>query len=237
MEFDQVGSYVGKELPLFKEARNWKHYVSSLIYPLTVGRDVLEVGSGIGAFTEALLDGNQRSWTCLEPDITLIAEHQANIRSQKNVDINFKIGNIEVFRNSEKFDTILYIDVLEHIKDDLEELEKASKLLHPGGRIVVLSPAHSFLYSNFDKSIGHFRRYTKGSLLAITPKELKIQRILYLDMFGMLASLGNAILLRQSSPNYYQIKFWDRVLVRLSKIFDPILNYKIGKSIYCVWSK
>lgn len=63
-----------------------------------------------------------------------------------------------------RFDTILYIDVLEHIADDRAELVEAARRLNPGGYLVVLSPAHQWLFTAFDAAIGHVRRYTAKSL-------------------------------------------------------------------------
>lgn len=89
------------------------------------------------------------------------------------------------------FVTILYIDVLEHIEDDKEELKKASCHLKPGGYLIILSPSLQILYSTFDAGIGHFRRYTKKSLKSILPSSLKIERLLHLDTIGLLVSMGN----------------------------------------------
>ena len=73
------------------------------------------------------------------------------------------VGSLRTFSDSPCFDCILYIDVLEHIEDDRAQIDAAARLVRGGGHVVILSPAHHWLFSEFDKSIGHFRRYNKGS--------------------------------------------------------------------------
>ncbi len=135
------------------------------------------------------------------------------------------------------FDCILYIDVLEHIEADRAELSGAARRLAPGGALIVLSPAHAWLYSEFDRQIGHCRRYTRASLRAAVPSKVEEEAVFYLDAAGLLASLGNKILLRQSLPTARQIAFWDAWLVRASQWLDPLLGHSLGKSVIGIWRK
>jgi len=135
------------------------------------------------------------------------------------------------------FDTILYIDVLEHINDDKEELKIASKHLKPGGKLIIISPAIPQLYSEFDRSVGHYRRYTKKSIDIIAQSDLIVKRISYIDSLGALASLANRLFLNQKMPAVNQLKFWDKILIPCSKCVDRILGYSFGKSILAVFTK
>jgi SAM-dependent methyltransferase len=145
-------------------------------------------------------------------------------------------GTVADLTEGERFDAILYIDVLEHIDDDRTELSRATEHLKPDGHLVVLAPAHTWLFSRFDASIGHYRRYTKKTLLAAAPRSLKPKRVIYLDSCGLCASLGNRLLLQQNLPTANQILFWDRRFVPISRILDPLLFFKVGKSILAVWT-
>ena len=127
------------------------------------------------------------------------------------------------------------MDVLEHIQDDRAELERAAEHLHPGGRLIVLAPAHMLLYSPFDRAIGHHRRYDARSLPGVVPRELRREGLWYLDALGYLASLANRLLLRQDLPSSRQIRFWDRLLVPCSRPLDWVLRYRFGRSILGVW--
>jgi SAM-dependent methyltransferase len=137
----------------------------------------------------------------------------------------------------QQFDTIVYIDVLEHIEKDSEELSEAARHLRPGGHIIVLSPAHQRLYSPFDAAIGHFRRYNRSSLRAVSPVDLTLIRMRYLDSVGLLASLANSLFLRQSMPHKGQLQFWDNWIVPVSRVLDPLLFYSAGKTIIGIWRK
>jgi hypothetical protein len=132
---------------------------------------------------------------------------------------------------------LLLRDVLEHIEDDAAELRRAADRLAPGGHLVVLAPAHRALYTAFDAAIGHHRRYTRAGLLALAPAGLVPVRARYLDAVGMLASLGNRLLLRSATPTTRQIQLWDRLMVPPSRLVDPLLGFAVGKSVLVVWSK
>jgi 2-polyprenyl-3-methyl-5-hydroxy-6-metoxy-1,4-benzoquinol methylase len=229
--------YVGSELELFAVARNWKAYWSAQIRPFIAG-DVLEVGAGIGSNT-ALLDpkGGSGRWVCLEPDAELVEELKTSLGSV-NTPRHYEIvcGTLESL-GSQMFDTIIYIDVLEHIEKDLDELNHAATHLRPGGHLIVLSPAHQRLFSPFDAAIGHFRRYNRPMLRSISPAGLRLERLRYLDCAGLTLSAANMLLLRQSMPTKAQLRVWDRCVVPFSRILDPLFLYSVGKTIIGVWTK
>ena len=147
------------------------------------------------------------------------------------------LGKLVNLKKSHLFDCILYIDTLEHIEHDKEELISAAKLLKRNGKLIILSPAYNWLYSEFDKSIGHFKRYDKKQLLMIKPASLGVDFIFYLDSFGVLASLGNKLILKKNLPNSNQIRFWDTFLVPISIISDSIFRFKFGKSVVAIFTK
>lgn len=223
--------YVGGELELFEKAKNWKRYWRDRIRPFVSG-DVLEVGAGIGANTVALTDLPRRSWTCLEPDAAL-----AKQIPHLGPGYETRIGTTESLAPGEFFDSILYIDVMEHIEDDQGEMNRAAFHLKPNGHMIVLSPAHSFLYTPFDRAIGHYRRYSRSSLRAVAPVELSEEMLIYMDSVGMLASASNRLLLSQSMPTESQILAWDSLMVPVSRVLDPILFHQVGKSIAGVWRR
>lgn len=231
-----ASSYVGSELEIFQHATRWKAYFARALRRYVTG-NVLEVGAGLGGTSRFLCDGQQRSWTCLEPDSALLDQLHASFGADPLPSpVRVLCGTVGALPDHERFDTILYIDVLEHIDDDSGELARSAAHLRPGGHIIVLAPAHQALYSPFDKAIGHFRRYSKASLLAAAPPVLRPVEAYYLDAAGMAASLANRVLLRASMPTVDQIKFWDRVLVPVSRVIDPVLARSVGKSVVAVWT-
>jgi SAM-dependent methyltransferase len=232
-----VYNYIGSELELFAAAARWKDYLHRQIAPY-LGPEVLEVGAGIGGTTKALCRDGHHRWVCLEPDRALVERlSQAIAARELPPCCRPVIGTLNDVLDLPPVDSILYIDVLEHIENDCDELAQISCHLKPGGYLIVLSPAHPFLYTAFDRAIGHYRRYTRGSLRALSPPGLDVARIRYLDSAGMIASLGNRLVLKQSVPTLRQIAFWDNVLVRLSTVLDPLLGFQVGKSVLGIWRK
>ena len=229
--------YSGRELDLFGTATHWKGYVKSALAPYLVGH-VLEIGAGMGGSTVALCSDRQESWTALEPDANLCAELQARIKQAKlPVSIEVKTGSLSDLDATTRFSCILYLDVLEHIKDDAAELAAAAQHLAPGGALVVVAPAHPWLFTEFDRAIGHFRRYTARTLARLTPAGLELARLEYLDSVGLFASLANRVALRTATPTARQVGFWDNFMVPISRRVDPLLFYRVGKSILSVWRK
>lgn len=229
--------YKGSELELFEKAENWKAYYQNLIKDY-LGQEVLEVGAGIGATTRILCSQNHSRWLCLEPDPamgdlinSLIENHELPSNCQ------VKVGLVADLRPEETFDTVIYIDVLEHIENDRDELKLSCSHLRPGGFLVVLSPAHQWLFTPFDAAIGHHRRYNKSTLSAVIPESLERIELKYLDSVGAIASLGNRFVLKSNIPSARQLAVWDKLMIRMSRVIDPLLGYRAGKSVLGVWQK
>lgn len=146
-------------------------------------------------------------------------------------------GTIEDLDPSLRFDTILYIDVLEHIPDDAAELEGAGGRLRPGGCLAVVAPAHAGLTSALDRAVGHLRRYTRETLRSAAPAALDCIAIWYLDSLGILASFANRVILRQRLPSATEVRLWDRVLVPCSVVVDRLTGYRLGKSVVGIWRR
>jgi SAM-dependent methyltransferase len=230
--------YMGDELEIFKHAHNWKRYWGSQVQPY-LGQRVLEVGAGIGGTTQVLCSEQYDYWLGIEPDqmmLQQLLEQQA--AGMYPSCCEFKAETIQTLSHDLLFDSIIYIDVLEHIEQDKQEVTAAVQHLRPGGYLIVLSPAFQFLYTPFDKAIGHYRRYTRKMLRQLTPPNCQIVKETYLDTTGMLASLTNLLFLRASQPSVQQILFWDRLMIPISRYFvDHITFHQFGRSILFIWQK
>lgn len=227
--------YIGNELELFAAAKNWKGYIANLIKQYIKG-DVLEAGAGIGSNTMVFFTPEVTSWLLLEPDKKFCTVLET-LLAENHLPAKCFVFNGYSNELSNKFDTIIYIDVIEHIEDDKKEIDTATSLLKKGGKLIVLSPAHNFLMSPFDKAIGHFRRYSKKTIINTANENLAAVKIIYADSMGLVASLANKYFLKQQYPTKKQIHFWDTFIVPVSKIIDRILFYKAGKTIIAVWTK
>lgn len=124
--------------------------------------EILEVGCGIGNFTSTLVNYGQ-VWA-IDINNEYIEKTKDKVKGKARVGF----GDIEkgkYFFPSRKFDVIVCLNVLEHIKDDAAAGNNLYQLLRKGGKLILLAPAHWFLYGEIDRSIGHFRRYNKRGLI------------------------------------------------------------------------
>lgn len=149
---DEVGK---NTLEVMEKAKWYNEWVYSFIKPY-LGKKTLEVGAGIGNFTKLLVkDTNVFA-------IDNNKDYKLKLSKIKNKKLISGFGDIEkgeYFFKNRKFDTIVSLNVLEHIKDDLAALKNMNKLLKKNGKMFLLVPAHQTLYSEFDKNLGHYRRY------------------------------------------------------------------------------
>lgn len=230
-------TYEGSELALFGKAVNWKGYWGRKLAPFVKGR-VLEVGAGLGSNAPSLGLSAGRDWTLLEPDSDMCGQIRDRLeRGELPGEARVVCGLLRDLPAEPAFDSIVYIDVLEHIEDDRTELVEAIRRMRPGGHLIVLSPAYQYLFSPFDAAIGHHRRYDRASLLAVAPHGLRPVKAFYLDSLGLLLLFLNRFLFRQSSPTPATIRLWDSVIVRLSRLLDPVLGFSAGRSVIAIWSK
>ena len=155
------GYYV---LQSMRRARGLNRWILEQFRPF-VGQRVVEAGCGIGNFTELLLD--RERLVCLDNDplyvemINWRLGHLENLRALK-----FDLSDTAAYATlkEERVDTIVCLNVLEHIAPDEAVLRAYYDLLEPGGHAIILVPAHPSLYGPCDAAIGHERRYTQVEL-------------------------------------------------------------------------
>tara|TARA_B100002052_G_scaffold293850_1_gene317666 strand:- start:994 stop:1686 length:693 start_codon:yes stop_codon:yes gene_type:complete len=222
------------QIDIFYNTKNWKNYWTKGLSDFIKG-DILDVGSGTGSnipFYSKVINTSQI--TCLEPDKKLFSNLKKKHKNKKKIIIkNLKLSQL---KNTKKYKTIIYADVLEHIKNDFKELRLALNHLKKNGRLIILCPAHNFLFTSFDKNVGHFRRYNKNMFKSFEIQNATIEKLYYLDSIGFFLSILNKLILKRN-PKKKEIKFWDNIIVPLSRISDLLLCNLFGKSIVCVYKK
>ena len=154
----------------------------------------------------------------------------------KNTNFNY---TSEITKNiKKKFDSIMYLNVLEHIKNDNEEVLNAFEKLNYKGYLIILVPAHNKLYSKFDKAIGHFRRYEMEFFEKIKIDGSIIIKLSYLDSTGYFLYYLNKIFFKEEIyPSKLKIFIWDKLFTPVTYFLDKILFYKFGKNILYVIQK
>ena len=225
----QNNDYEGWELNYFDNAKNFRLYQLNLIKKFLNG-NVAEVGPGNGK--------NLSQYINIPSEINLFEPSKKlykNLRKKFKKNKKINIYNKNFRSNLKKYDAILYLDVLEHIKNDRLEIKHAFKSLKKGGMLIINVPAFNYLYSEFDRDVGHFRRYSKKSLLRIFVNlKFKILKLVYYDVVGYFLSLMSKILVTNYKRNFAKkIKLWNS-LIWLSIILDKLIQYRFGKSLLLV---
>ena len=195
--------------------------------------DILEVGAGCGSFTKNYLNKSINSITLTELDKKNILDLKEKFKANANI----KILNKNIEDVSGKFDSIIYLHVLEHIKNDEQEILNATKRLNKNGFLIIMVPAHQKIYSNLDRAVGHFRRY-EIEFFNKNFKSLKKINIKFLDTMGYFLYLFNKFFFKKEVyPSKFKIFIWDKIFTPLTVIVDFIFRYRFGKCILVIYKK
>lgn len=180
----------------------YNRFLFDFIKPF-LGQNILEVGSGIGNISKFLfLKARTLYLTDIEDKYLIrLKSLYAHYPQIKVLKYNLEQNPIDAI---EKIDTVVCLNVLEHIKDDDHALNEMHDLLQTGGRLLLLVPAHHILYGSIDKAIGHFRRYEKIELIDKLQKAgFIIEKIRFINLPGVLGWFINSrILNRKAVPNF-----------------------------------
>lgn len=225
--------YLNEVLEFFDISDNYRSYQIEL-FGNYVGKEILEVGAGRGKIIEILAQNSEKQFTLLELDKNFFDILNNKFNSKNIKVLEERTQNIK----EKKFDTIFYLDVIEHIEDDRFELDTAYNLLKKNGHLIIIVPAFQILFSKFDQRVGHFRRYRKEFFKRYSDeKNLKIKKLVYFDFLGFFIILFSKLLnLTNSKKTTLGIKIWN-FLIPLSRLIDKITFHSIGKSIVCIYEK
>lgn len=220
--------YDGFELEYFDNSNNFRKYQLNLIKKF-LKNNTAEVGPGRGGFVN-YYKKYCKFLNLIEPDKKL-----CRLLKQKYSNKKITIKNSTINKVQTKFDTIMYFDVLEHIQNDLKEVLSAKKRLKKNGYLIFSVPAFQIFYNNFDKSVGHYKRYNKEDFKIIASKaNLKIEKLIYYDSFGLLLIILSKIFNISNKNLGKNIKIWN-FFIPFSKILDVLTFNKFGKSLLCVF--
>ena len=201
-----------------------------------IGNNVLEVGSGLGLITEMLVNEGKRV-TALEPDANLFEQFSRNITSS-NVRGHCLtlVEYLEKFPSDNSFDTILYVNVLEHISDDIGELKTALGVMKEDAKIVIFVPASPRLYGTMDWISGHFRRYRMNELKSVAEiAGLRTVECRAFDPIGVLPYWIMYRLLKRRTLSASSVSLYDKVIIPFSAaIPSKVIRRTGGKNLILV---
>ena len=123
------------------------------------------------------------------------------------------------------------MNVIEHIEDDKLSLKNCKYLLKPGGHLILLAPAYSWLFGTFDKQLGHFRRYTIKTLSDLLEKQhFEISSGSYFNITGIAGWFLFGKIFRRRMLGKGEMSAFNSI-VPFAKLTDRILAKKAGLSI------
>jgi SAM-dependent methyltransferase len=228
-----ASAYTIEDQRRMTRARNYVAWLARLVRP-HLGQCVVEVGCGIGNFTAELLG---RDVIALDRDpecVEILKTRYPATRSFTREVGRDEIADLRRFQP----DSCIFINVLEHIEDDLKALRDVAEILSPGGAIIVLAPAFPSLFGPIDRSLGHYRRYTRASIRKVARSaELRIEKLHYVNLAGFFAWFSNAHILKLHAQSETQIDFFDRYVVPVMERVETKVPPPFGQSLFAVLRK
>ena len=210
--------------------RQWEY---DLVAPF-LGRSILEVGSGIGYFGEKLVESGRDRVVLSDTDAFCLQSLRDAYAGRPDVEVA-EVGLPGQVEIGEPVETVVAMNVLEHIEDDAQALRDLAAVVKPGGRIVLWVPAYMQLYGDFDRKVGHFRRYTPATARdAVERAGLKVR---YVRPVNFLGGIAWWIAVRRGGagkPDPRLVWLYDKVVVPVSRTVERGVKPPFGQSVLCV---
>jgi SAM-dependent methyltransferase len=217
-------AYVSTELQALAQAKNYYRWVNRQFAPF-IRQRVIEVGAGIGTFAQSLLDHVPISELVLvEPSANLFPILQRRFAEEPRVKVVH--GYFQPLASPAMTDSIVLVNVLEHIAEDQMFLNDAYAALSPGGTLLLLVPALPPIYGSLDRAFGHHRRYTKTSLAGkLRIAGFGIVRLAYVNLLGIAGWFFTGQVLRRMTLESHHVRWYDRWVIpwlsRLEERWEP----------------
>ena len=209
---------------------NYLRWIADLIEP-RLGRSVLELGAGIGTVTELYAPGHQVLATDLSDEC--VEALRGRFRDAPGV----SVANKDLRRLTDeaaRFDSIVMINVLEHVEDDAGVLSELRALLSPGGNIVVYVPALNGLYGRWDRKVGHYRRYSRWRMREVAGEAgLAVAELRYVNALAIPAWIAFSRTDVERTQRG-SLSLWDRTGVPLSRALEGRVRMPLGLNLLAV---
>lgn len=230
-----TADYIGaRTLEVMSTAPAYNLWLFKQISPFLSGQ-VCEIGAGTGTFTQMLIDSGL-SVTAVDIDTAYLKLITDKLPQAKILKLDLEASSLP--RNLHgKFDTIVAINVIEHLSNDVKTLSHLYNLLRHGGKAIILVPAHPFAFSPFDQNLGHYRRYTHSGLInSFTSSGFRIISIKHINILGLLGWVWYGKILRQPILPAGPVKLFNYISQPFLSL-ERLINSPIGLSLICVAQK
>ena len=236
MKIKKTRKYFGRDLEAMSLADNYHRWIVSE-FEEYLGDTVAEIGAGIGNFSKLLINKKLKNLVAFEPSENMYPLLEKKLADRNNVKtLNNFLGN-ESDKYENVFDSVIYVNVLEHIEDDYKELSHVYKTLKNSGYVLIFVPALSWLYSDLDKDLGHFRRYYKKDIIDLmNATGFEIIKIKYFDFTGIIPWYIAFVLFKKTISRGI-VSFYDRVVIPIISTLENVITPPIGKNLLLVAKK
>ncbi len=203
-----------------------------------LGRRVIETGCGVGNFTRHLTDRE----LVVSVDVVEECVERARAHFAGHPNMQFRWLDVQdpafLDLKALRADTVVCLNVLEHVRDDRLALKHMHHVLAPGGRAIFLLPAFESLYGPIDSNLGHFRRYSKGSWRKMAEEVgFRVAHLRYFNFLGFFGWWANAHIFRREAQSAPQIDLFDRLAVPVQSRVERWIDPPVGQSIFTVLEK
>ncbi len=229
--------YILADQERMKRARRYFRWQCNLAKH-ELGNRILEIGCGIGNFTDQLQD---REFVAgIDVEAACIERWRRRFHTNPNR-VAYVMGatdsSVLGLRDC-AFDSIACLNVLEHIDNDELALSQMRNVLGRCGRVVLIVPAFQSLYGPIDARLGHYRRYTRRALIDKALRSgFQPRTVRYMNVLGFFGWWVNAKLLPREEQSIGQIAIFDSLVVPLQSAFESLLPPPFGQSLFAVFEK
>lgn len=233
--------YVGKDLEAMSFAVNYHKWILDEFAGL-LGKNIIEVGAGTGSFSEMILQTEPETLSLVEPSDLYkdLTQNISRLEARTQIDFYNSIFSVVAseIADRKRPDSIIYVNVLEHIEDDAAELSLIRQTLIPGGRAFIFVPALELLYGEFDRKLGHFRRYRKSELEEKCRNAgFKILTSKYFDFAGVVPWYVKYRLLNSVELGGAAVSLYDKIVVPIFRRIESAVNVPVGKNVLLIAEK
>jgi SAM-dependent methyltransferase len=226
-------SYSGSELDAVAEATNYYRWIIDA-FSKHIGPRTVEAGAGIGTVSELILrQGSVKDLVLIEPASNNVPALRHRFAADSRVRVHH--GYLEDMAPTLRADTIIAVNVLEHVEKDLEFLRAAHTGLVPGGKLLILVPALPAIFGSLDRAFDHYRRYTRPVLRsALVKAGFEIDDLYYLNGIGVAAWFVAGRVLGRTTLGRNQVRFYDRWVIPWLSRVEKIIRPPVGQSLFLI---
>jgi hypothetical protein len=236
-------NYPGRELEAMDGASNYHRWILEIFEPF-LGQQLVEVGAGLGSVSEMILKQHScQRLSLVEPSKdtyeVLVAKAWRLDSATRVETYNGTFTQVAPeIKSKGSPDSIIYVNVLEHIEDDELELKTVRDTLTEMGHVFIFVPAFSWLYGAFDARVGHIRRYSKPELAGKLQRAgFKVILSRYFDLPGIAPWWLKYCLLKSDVMEPAGVRLYDRFVVPATRRLESVINPPVGKNVIAIAQK